>query len=58
MVDILKHFHIVECERHFGARQSTTKVFQLGFYWPNLLNDAHAFIITYDRYQNFGNISR
>jgi hypothetical protein len=58
MVDILKHFHIVECEGHFGACQTTTKVLQLGFYWPNWLKDVHALIITYDRYQNSGNISR
>ena len=58
MENILTHCHSLECGGHFGGNRTATKVLNLGFYWPSLFKDAHAFVSTCDRCQWMGNISR
>ena len=58
MSEILTHCHSIECEGHFNAQRTTTKVLQSGFYWPSLFNDAHSFVKSCDRCQRKINIGR
>ena len=57
-LDILYHCHSAPYGGHFGAIRTAHKVLQSGFYWPSLFKDAHAFIMSCDRCQRTGNISR
>ena len=41
-----------------GASKTTSKVFQVGFWWPTLFKDAREFVLTCDRCQRIGNISK
>ena len=49
MGSILTHCHTLSCGGHFGGQRITTKVLQLGFYWPILFKDAHQFVSTCDK---------
>ena len=42
----------------FGASKTTSKVLQSGFWWPTLFKDARKYVLTYDRCQRMGNISK
>jgi hypothetical protein len=56
-LSILQHCHQFACGGHFGAKQTTLKVLQYVFYWPNVLKDAFLFCNSCDRFQKSGNIS-
>ena len=56
--DILKHCHSMDVGGHFGASKTTSKVLQYGFWWPTLFKDVREFVLTYDRCQRMGNITR
>ena len=43
---------------HFGATKMASKVLQSGFWWPTLFKDAREFVLTCDRCQRMGNITR
>ena len=43
---------------HFGAIKMASKVLQYGFWWPTLFKDAREFVLTRDRCQRIGNITR
>jgi len=45
-------------EGHFGPDKTITKVLQAGFHWPTLFKDARKFIMTCDRYQRTGNLTK
>lgn len=55
---IQKHYHTFECGRHFRGIWKATNVLQLGFYWQTLFKDGHAFVDSYDRCQQVGNITK
>ena len=57
-LDILHHCHSAPYGGHFGAIRTAHKVLQSGFYWPSLFKHAHAFIMSCDRCQRTGNVSR
>lgn len=56
--DVLKHCHSLDVGGHFGASKTTSKVLQSGFWWPTLFKDVREFILTCDRCQRMGNISK
>ena len=43
---------------HFGASKTSSKVLQYGFWGPTLFNDARKYVLTCDRCQRMGNISK
>ena len=43
---------------HFGASKTVSKVLQSGFWWPTLFKDARKYVLTCDRCQRTGNISK
>ena len=56
--DVLKHCHSLDVGRHFGASKTVSKVLQSGFWWPTLFKDVRKYVLTYDRCQQMGNISK
>ena len=56
--DVLRHCHFLDVGGHFGATKTTYKVLQSGFWWPTLFKDAREFVLTCDRCQRMGNITR
>ncbi|CAN6555390.1 unnamed protein product [Malus baccata var. baccata] len=48
---ILTFCHSYACGGHFGAKRTTLKVLESGFYWPSLFKDAYEFCATCDRCQ-------
>ena len=55
---VLKHCHSLEVGGHFGASKTVSKVLQSDFLWPTLFKDAGEFMLTCDRCQRMGNISK
>ncbi|XP_050233798.1 uncharacterized protein LOC126682206 [Mercurialis annua] len=55
---ILNHCHALECGGHFGPSRTAAKVLQSGFYWPSLFKDTHKYVMSCDRCQRMGNISK
>ena len=43
---------------HFGASKTASKVLQAGFWWRTLFKDAREYVLTCDRCQRMGNISK
>ena len=43
---------------HFSAQRIAAKVLQSGFFWLTLFRDAYAYVMSCDRCQRIGNISR
>nr|GFD09266.1 reverse transcriptase domain-containing protein [Tanacetum cinerariifolium] len=43
---------------HHGANLTTKKIFDAGFFWPTIYNDAHEFVINCDSCQRQGKISQ
>ena len=39
-------------------KQTAAKVLQSGFFWPTLFKDAYTYLMSCDRCQQVGNISR
>ena len=56
--DILKHCHSLDVGGHFGASKTASKVHQSSFWWPTLFRDVREFVLTCDRCQRMGNISK
>ncbi|CAN6560811.1 unnamed protein product [Malus baccata var. baccata] len=54
---ILTFCHSYACGGHFGAKRTTLKVLESGFYWPSLFKDAYEFCATCGRCQQTGNLS-
>ncbi|CAN6576807.1 unnamed protein product [Malus baccata var. baccata] len=55
---ILTFSHTLACGGHFGAKKTSLKVLQSGFFWPTLFKDSFDFCSKCDRCQKMGNISR
>ena len=56
--DVLKHYHSLDVGGHFGASKTVSKVLQSGFWWPTLFKDVRKYVLTCDRCQQMGNISK
>jgi len=55
---VLHHCHASTYGGHFGPNKTIAKVLQAGFYWPKLFKDTRKFVMTCDRCQRAGNISK
>ncbi|GJT86896.1 reverse transcriptase domain-containing protein [Tanacetum coccineum] len=58
VVDILTAFHNGPTEGHHGANYTAKKVFDSGFYWPTIYQDAHDLVTRCDACQRQGKISQ
>nr|GEX14587.1 reverse transcriptase domain-containing protein [Tanacetum cinerariifolium] len=56
--DILKACHEVPIEGHHGAKFTTKKVFDVGFFWPTFYKDAHDLVKSCDSCQRQGKFSQ
>jgi hypothetical protein len=54
---ILEHCHSSPYGGHFGAFRTNAKVWQSGFYWPTMYDDAKSFVRCYSRCQRHGTIN-
>jgi hypothetical protein len=41
---ILEHYHSSPYGGHYGAFRTIAKVWQSGFYWPTMYDDAKSFV--------------
>ena len=55
---VLHHCHATTYGGHFGAEKTVAKVLQAGFYWPTMFQDTRRYVVTCDRCQRSGNISK
>ncbi|GKA45405.1 reverse transcriptase domain-containing protein [Tanacetum coccineum] len=58
VVDILMACHNRPIEGHHGANYTAKKVFDYGFYWPTIYQDAHDLVTRCDACQRQGKISQ
>ncbi|GKA57739.1 reverse transcriptase domain-containing protein [Tanacetum coccineum] len=56
--DILKACHSGPTGGHYGANYTAKKVFDSGFYWPTIYQDAHDLVTRCDTCQRQGKISQ
>ena len=54
----MRHCHSLDVGGHFGVSKTASKVLQYGFWWPTLFKDAREYVLTCDRCQRMGNISK
>jgi hypothetical protein len=52
--DLLKDFHDGPCGGHFVAKRTGHKVLRMGYYWPNIFEDAKNYVQTCDSCQHMG----
>nr|GEU99438.1 transposon Ty3-I Gag-Pol polyprotein [Tanacetum cinerariifolium] len=57
-LDILVACHNGPTGGHHGANLTAKKIFDAGFFWPNIYKDAHKFVRTCDSCQRQGKISQ
>lgn len=55
---ILEFCHLEACGGHYSSRETSAKVLQCGFYWPNLHKDAYHFCVACERCQKLGSVTR
>ena len=55
---ILEFCHSLACGGHFGARKTSRKILEAGFYWPTLFKDAYDYCKSCDRCQRFGGLTK
>jgi hypothetical protein len=53
----LERCHSSQYGGHYGAFHTNTKVWQSGFYWPTMYDDAKSFVRRCSRCQKHGNIN-
>ena len=58
ILNIIHNCHSSAYGGHFGAQRTAAKVLQSSFFWPTLFKDAYAYVLSCDRCQRVGNISR
>src|SRR4051812_15068146 len=56
--DILRQCHDSPYGGHHAGERTAHKVLQLGFYWPTLFKDARRYVLSCDKSQRVGKISR
>jgi hypothetical protein len=54
---ILEHCHSSPYGGHYGAFCTNAKVWQSGFYWPTMYDDAKSFVRRCSRCQKHGNFN-
>nr|GEW43269.1 reverse transcriptase domain-containing protein [Tanacetum cinerariifolium] len=57
-IDILTAYHNGPTRGHHGAKHTTEKVFNSGFYWPTIYRDAHDLVTRCDDCQQQGKLSQ
>ncbi|GKF78260.1 reverse transcriptase domain-containing protein, partial [Tanacetum coccineum] len=57
ILEILVHCHPEPMGGHHNAFITERKVYESGFFWPNILKDAKDYVIRCDACQRSGNIS-
>ena len=55
---VMREIHEGICRNHLGARSLVHKLIRVGYYWPTMLKDAQAYVITCDKCQRFSNLIR
>jgi transposase InsO family protein len=55
---VLEHCHSSPYGGHYGAFHTNAKVWQSGFYWPTMYDDAKSFVRCYSRCQKHGNFNK
>ncbi|GJV54965.1 reverse transcriptase domain-containing protein [Tanacetum coccineum] len=55
---ILNQCHDGPTGGHYGPNVTTKKVLDSGFYWPNIIKEAHTLILLCEECQKTGNISK
>ncbi|GJT60755.1 reverse transcriptase domain-containing protein [Tanacetum coccineum] len=55
--EILAHYHSGSTGGHHSASITGRKVYESGFYWPNIFKDAKDYVMKCDACQRSGNIS-
>ncbi|GJZ42153.1 hypothetical protein Tco_0589039 [Tanacetum coccineum] len=55
--EILAHCHSGPTRGHYSASITGRKVYESGFFWPNIFKDAKDYVMRCDACQRFGNIS-
>ena len=58
IISILTFCHSYACGGYFGAKRTTRKVLECGFYWPSSFGDLYSFCKSCDCCQKIGNISQ
>ena len=58
MKDILRQCHDIPYGGHHAGERTAHKVLQSGFYWPTLLKYSTNYVLSCDKCQRVGNISR
>jgi hypothetical protein len=56
--DVISFCHDHACGGHFSANKTAAKIFQCGFYWPNMFADARAYCTSCERCQKLESISK
>ena len=46
------------CENHSGSQSLVYKLIRVGYYWPTMQKDAHAYVKACDKCQRFNNLIR
>ncbi|GKB69360.1 reverse transcriptase domain-containing protein [Tanacetum coccineum] len=57
ILEILEHCHSGPTGGHHSASVTGRKVYEAGFYWPNIFRDAKDYVMKCDACQKLGNIS-
>ena len=55
---ILEHCHSSPYGGHASSNKTAAKVLQAGFYWPIIFKEVREFVMSCDKCQRTGNISR
>ena len=55
---ILWHCHSSPYGDHHSGDRTTTKMLQVGFFWPSIFKDAHDYVRCYEKCQRTGGMSR
>ena len=54
ILDILKACHDEPCGGHFADKRTTSKILNLGYYWPTIFKDAKRYVRSCDTCQRMG----
>ena len=55
---VMREFHEGICGNHSGTQSLVHKLIRAGYYWPNMLKDAQAYVKACDKCQRFRNLIR
>ena len=56
--NILKDCHDESCGGHFVDKMTTYMVLPLGYYWPNMSNDAKTYVRSCNSCQRMGQLAQ